>query len=192
MHLCPPHSLGAVFYLPPQRGTAAGVRSGLLPPASFFPTTQPGSALIGAALPTPSFNHLAGAVLTFRDRGHQPHLPPTSPWECQDGTHPCPSHTAVSDYLSENNSPRGPFWKHVLREVTVCRDELLLLLLSRFSRVRLCATPVLVHHKNLLRHISTQIHGIKQQLYHIHEFCGMEQREDQFQLCVYGINRAES
>lgn len=141
VHLCPPHSLGAVFYLPPQRGTAAGVRSGLLPPASFFPTTQPGSALIGAALPTPSFNHLAGAVLTFRDRGHQPHLPPTSPWECQDGTHPCPSHTAVSDYLSENNSPRGPFWKHVLREVTVCRDELLLLLLSRFSRVRLCATP---------------------------------------------------
>ena len=77
MHLCPPHSLGAGFYLPPQRGTAAGVRSRLLPPASSFPTTQPGSALIGAALPTPSFSHLAGAVLTFRDRGHQPHLPPT-------------------------------------------------------------------------------------------------------------------
>lgn len=33
-------------------------------------------------------------------------------------------HCKVSDYLSENNSLRGPFWKHVLREVTVCRDEL--------------------------------------------------------------------
>lgn len=119
VHLWPSHLLGAVFYLPPQRGTAAGVRSGLLPPASSFPSTQPGSAL-----PTPSFNHLAGAVLTFRDQGHQPHLPPTSPWECLDGTHPCPSYTAVSDYLSENNSLCGQFWKHVLREVTVCRDEL--------------------------------------------------------------------
>ena len=145
VHLCPPHSLGAGFYLPPQRGTAAGVRSRLLPPDSSFPTTQPGSALIGAALPTPSFSHLAGAALTFRDRGHQPHLPPTSPWECQDGNHLCPSYTAVSDNLSENNSPSGPFWKHVLREVTVCRDELLLL--SHFSRVRLYVTPWTAAHQ---------------------------------------------
>ena len=96
VHLCPPYLLGAVSYLPPQRGTAAVVRSGLLPPASSFPTTQPVPALIGAALPTPSFNHLAGAVLTFRDQGHQPHLPPTSPGESLDGTHPCPSYTAES------------------------------------------------------------------------------------------------
>ena len=35
----------------------------------------------------------------------------------------------------------------LIREVTVCRDELLLLLLSHFSRVRLCVTPKTAAHQ---------------------------------------------
>lgn len=119
VHLWPPHLLGAVFYLPPQRGTAAGVRSGLLPPAPSFPSTQPGSAL-------PTQLRPPGRSSFDLQRPRTPAPPPSHLTLGMPGWDPPLSqlHCKVSDYLSENNSLRGPFWKHVLREVTVCRDEL--------------------------------------------------------------------
>lgn len=123
VHLCPPHLLRAVSYLPPQRGTAAAVRSGLLPPASSQP---PSLGLPSQALRSQPQLQTPGRSSFDLQRPRTPAPPPSHLTLGVPGWDPPMSqlYCRVSDYLSENNSPHGPFWKHVLREVTICRDEL--------------------------------------------------------------------
>lgn len=123
VHLCPPHLLRAVSYLPHKGAQLllSGLGSFLLPlpnhPAWACPHRRcapnpqlqtPGRSsfdLQRPRTPAPPPSHLTLGVPGWD--------PPMSQLYCR-----------VSDYLSENNSPHGPFWKHVLREVTICRDEL--------------------------------------------------------------------
>lgn len=134
-HRCTPPSLLAwshLFSAPQERPSlrawknmaGAAVRSQFISPGSSFQTTHPGPALIGA----PSLDHLSGAALAFRNQGRQPHLPATYLWSAWTGpTHALvilPNLCIVSDDLNENNSPRGPSQRSVLREVIIHRDEL--------------------------------------------------------------------
>lgn len=117
VHLWPSHCCWELSFTYPHKGAQLVL---VRPPSCLFLPKHP--AWVCSPLPP--------ASTTWQEQFWPSEIKDTSPTSLP--PHPgnawtgptCPSYTA-SDYLSENNSLRGQFWKHVLREVTVCRWALL-------------------------------------------------------------------